>query len=65
MKTVAIKTQSSGITFRDIKRVEDEQAEKLVKNQGYSFVPKSVWKKYVRDKAKWDAKNTQTIKKEK
>jgi hypothetical protein len=32
----------------DIKRVNDEEAELMVKNRGYKFVPKSVWKEATR-----------------
>jgi len=32
----------------DIKRVKDDEADLMVKNRGYKFVPKSVWKEATR-----------------
>jgi len=32
----------------DIKRVKDDEAELMVKNRGYKFVPKSAWKEATR-----------------
>lgn len=34
----------------DIKRVKDDEADLMVKNRGYKFVPKSVWKDATRPK---------------
>lgn len=33
----------------EILRVTDERADYLVKNQGYSYTPKQIWKTFVRD----------------
>lgn len=35
---------------KEIKRVSDDMAYKLVKNEGWKYIPKSVWKEKVRDK---------------
>ena len=35
---------------KSIKRVSDKEAENLVKEKGWKYCPKSVWKKGVRDK---------------
>ena len=32
----------------DIKRVKDDEAELMVKNRGYKFVPKRAWKEATR-----------------
>jgi hypothetical protein len=32
----------------EIKRVNDEEADLMVKNRGYKFVPKNVWKEATR-----------------
>ena len=32
----------------EILKVTDEVAEKMVRNQGWSFKPKSVWKEYIK-----------------
>jgi hypothetical protein len=34
----------------EIKRVNDEEADLMVKNRGYKFVPKNVWKEATRPK---------------
>jgi len=34
----------------NIKRLADDLADKLVTNDGWSYIPKSVWKETVRDK---------------
>lgn len=34
----------------EIKRVNDEEADLMVKNRGYKFVPKSAWKEATRPK---------------
>jgi hypothetical protein len=35
----------------EIKRIEDSKADKMVAEEGWSYCPKSEWKKEVRDKA--------------
>lgn len=35
---------------KEIKRVNDDLAHKLVKNESWKYIPKSVWKEKVRDK---------------
>jgi len=35
----------------EIKRVNDSDADKMVAEEGWSYCPKSEWKKEVRDKA--------------
>lgn len=41
-----MKTVQLGTT---VKRLDDETADRKVRNEGYSFVPKKVWKENVRD----------------
>lgn len=46
-----------------IKRLDDETAGIKVRNEGYSFVPKQVWKENVRDIDKKEAKEEKKTKK--
>jgi hypothetical protein len=34
----------------EIKRIDDNEAELMVKNRGYKYVPKSAWKELTRPK---------------
>jgi hypothetical protein len=44
----------------DIKRVKDDEAELMVKNRGYKYVPKGVWKDAVRPAKKEEKKAEET-----
>lgn len=46
-----------------IKRVDEETAGIKVKNNGYSFVPKTIWKENVRDVNKKEEKSDKKSKK--
>ena len=52
-----------------IRRVDDETAGIKVRNEGYSFIPKKIWKENVRDinknEAKIEEKGQKTEKKHK
>lgn len=52
MKTIKKQT-SSGIEY---KRTDEKSADYAVKNQGWSFCPKTEWKTNVRDFGKEEAK---------
>lgn len=52
MKTIQAWTLEGHFFTDDPMRVTDENADKLIKAGGFRFVPKSKWKKQVRDKKK-------------